>query len=176
MAKERPTLTKETKEERSERKKAKSEKRSEKNGVHKSSSSKKEKKEKKEKKKSRKDDSSPDEEADHPMQLIANAGEAESNGDESQSPPTNGHVTAALLDTLAVRKPTPEPAPTAKSNGDDAAIAKSKPAPIPVGALVPFANPLADEKVTKKVLKVVKKGILPSLPSFPAPRYPLSTL
>jgi H/ACA ribonucleoprotein complex subunit 2 len=28
----------------------------------------------------------------------------------------------------------------------------------PVGALVPFANPLADEKVTKKVLKTVKKG------------------
>jgi H/ACA ribonucleoprotein complex subunit 2 len=30
----------------------------------------------------------------------------------------------------------------------------------PVGALVPFANPLADDKVTKKVLKSVKKGIL----------------
>lgn len=34
----------------------------------------------------------------------------------------------------------------------------------PVGALVPFANPLADEKVTKKVLKSVKKGMrTPSL-------------
>lgn len=29
----------------------------------------------------------------------------------------------------------------------------------PVGALVPFANPLADEKATKKVLKSVKKGM-----------------
>merc|ERR1712000_672463 len=28
----------------------------------------------------------------------------------------------------------------------------------PIGALVPFANPLADEKVTKKVLKGVKKA------------------
>jgi H/ACA ribonucleoprotein complex subunit 2 len=28
----------------------------------------------------------------------------------------------------------------------------------PVGALVPFANPLADEKVAKKVFKGVKKG------------------
>jgi H/ACA ribonucleoprotein complex subunit 2 len=28
----------------------------------------------------------------------------------------------------------------------------------PVGALVPFAKPLADEKTTKKVLKSVKKG------------------
>jgi H/ACA ribonucleoprotein complex subunit 2 len=29
--------------------------------------------------------------------------------------------------------------------------------PVPIGALVPFANPLADEKQTKKVLKTVKK-------------------
>lgn len=28
----------------------------------------------------------------------------------------------------------------------------------PVGALVPFANPLADDKIAKKVLKSVKKG------------------
>ncbi len=34
----------------------------------------------------------------------------------------------------------------------------------PIGALVPFANPLADEKVAKKVLKSVKKGS--SLPRF----------
>ena len=33
-------------------------------------------------------------------------------------------------------------------------------APTPVGALVPFANPLADEKVAKKVFKSVKKGML----------------
>lgn len=33
----------------------------------------------------------------------------------------------------------------------------------PVGALVPFANPLADEKVGKKVLKGVKKCTLSSL-------------
>ena len=29
----------------------------------------------------------------------------------------------------------------------------------PIGALVPFANPLADEKVAKKVFKGVKKGL-----------------
>lgn len=34
---------------------------------------------------------------------------------------------------------------------------KVKTAPL-LGALVPFANPLADEKVQKKVLKSVKKG------------------
>lgn len=37
-----------------------------------------------------------------------------------------------------------------ESNGEVAAK--------PVGALVPFANPLADEKIAKKVLKSVKKG------------------
>jgi len=31
--------------------------------------------------------------------------------------------------------------------------------PTPLGALVPFANPLADEKQTKKLLKSVKKGM-----------------
>ena len=30
----------------------------------------------------------------------------------------------------------------------------------PVGSLVPFANPLVDDKVAKKVLKSVKKGVL----------------
>lgn len=33
-----------------------------------------------------------------------------------------------------------------------------EPAVKPLGALVPFANPLADDKVAKKVLKSVKKG------------------
>ena len=32
--------------------------------------------------------------------------------------------------------------------------------PRPIGALVPFANPLAEEKVAKKVFKNVKKGML----------------
>ena len=31
----------------------------------------------------------------------------------------------------------------------------------PVGALVPFANPLADEKVARKVFKGVKRGVYP---------------
>lgn len=48
---------------------------------------------------------------------------------------------------------------------------KIKAAPL-LGALVPFANPLADEKVQKKVLKCVKKGqFLPTLshPPFSSP-------
>lgn len=36
----------------------------------------------------------------------------------------------------------------------------------PVGSLVPFANPLVDDKVAKKVLKSVKKGALVELFHF----------
>ena len=41
-------------------------------------------------------------------------------------------------------------------NGEIEAVVKTAPL---LGALVPFANPLADEKVGKKVLKSVKKGM-----------------
>lgn len=40
---------------------------------------------------------------------------------------------------------------------------------VPKEALVPFANPLADDKQTKKVLKGVKKGL--SCSSFPFPSF-----
>jgi hypothetical protein len=40
----------------------------------------------------------------------------------------------------------------------------------PVGALVPFANPLADDKVAKKVFKTVKKGMRPVHPLSHSPR------
>lgn len=43
--------------------------------------------------------------------------------------------------------------------GDDSSDAT------PIGALVPFANPLCDDKATKKVLKTVKKGEFPFLHS-----------
>ena len=56
-------------------------------------------------------------------------------------------------------------------NGEMEIDIKAKPAPL-VGALVPFANPLADEKVGKKVLKSVKKGeILLSYPHCPTLYY-----
>lgn len=40
----------------------------------------------------------------------------------------------------------------------DADVVADESAAVPAGALVPFANPLCDEKATKKVLKTVKKG------------------
>lgn len=43
-------------------------------------------------------------------------------------------------------------------------------AEVPVGALVPFANPLCDDKAGKKVLKTVKKGMQKISPIFALPR------
>lgn len=47
-------------------------------------------------------------------------------------------------------------------------------AAVPLAALVPFANPLADDKVGKKVLKSVKKGM--SFPPLPYHVTPNSSL
>lgn len=47
---------------------------------------------------------------------------------------------------------------------DGATNGETTSAEIPLSALVPFANPLCDDKTTKKVLKTVKKGKpMPSL-------------
>jgi H/ACA ribonucleoprotein complex subunit 2 len=47
------------------------------------------------------------------------------------------------------------PAPVVDADGD---VIVDVEGAAPLGALVPFANPLCDEKATKKVLKTVKKG------------------
>lgn len=72
---------------------------------------------------------------------------------KEKKPAENGDVVTKLLNTLEEEKPETF---AIKENGD--VEVKVKVAP-PVGALVPFANPLADEKVGKKVLKSVKKGV-----------------
>jgi H/ACA ribonucleoprotein complex subunit 2 len=61
---------------------------------------------------------------------------------------TGNGVTAALMETLVTQSQTPE---LPKTNGRIAPL---------VGPMVPFANPLADEKVCKKLFKTVKKGKL----------------
>jgi len=51
---------------------------------------------------------------------------------------------------------------TGFTNGDrdeDAAVAEIPKVKVPLEALVPFANPLADEKQTKKLLRTVQKGM-----------------
>lgn len=45
-----------------------------------------------------------------------------------------------------------------EEQADVSMVIDSKGAVRPIGALVPFANPLADEKVAKKVFRGVKKG------------------
>lgn len=66
-------------------------------------------------------------------------------------------VATTLLSTLD--NLSPGTVAVKEKNGNTEVKAKSTPL---LGALVPFANPLADEKVQKKVLKGVKKGTQPS--------------
>lgn len=69
-------------------------------------------------------------------------------------------VTTKLLNALEEKKPS-----SIIKEENESAPVKVKTAPL-LGALVPFAHPLADEKVQKKVLKSVKKG------PFQLPLYP----
>jgi H/ACA ribonucleoprotein complex subunit 2 len=68
----------------------------------------------------------------------------------------NGDNVAAAFEevTKAADKPIVETKALVVTESSEEVVLK------PVGALVPFANPLADEKVTKKVLKSVKKGAI----------------
>ena len=68
-------------------------------------------------------------------------------------------ITTQLLNTLEETKPGTV---AIKEDTGDLEI-KVKSAPL-LGALVPFANPLADEKAGKKVLRSVKKGVLLPFP------------
>ena len=72
--------------------------------------------------------------------------------DKKAAAAENAEITTKLLNTLENEKPG---SIAIKEEGE--IEVKIKSAPI-LGALVPFANPLADEKVGKKVLKSVKKG------------------
>ena len=85
-------------------------------------------------------------------------------------------VTNTLLDTLNEEDKKPssssiiasaiakEKEKDTQENGISSVKVKIKPMPPLLGALVPFAHPLADEKVQKKVFKIVKKGLSCSNP------------
>ncbi|KAL9004034.1 MAG: hypothetical protein Q9188_003122, partial [Gyalolechia gomerana] len=140
MAKEKPST--ESEEKRLKREK-KEKKRSETEGVHKSSSKKKDKPEKKDKKD--KKDRKP------------------KTGDEPPTDTSEAHATAAedvqmtteLLNSLEKEKPG---SVVVKEDGGVEVKVKNVEKPLLIGALVPFAHPLADEKVGKKVLKGVRRG------------------
>ena len=71
----------------------------------------------------------------------------------------------ALNEIQTTARPKEAAGAAAQSDDDEegevlAETSSKQQAPVrPVGALVPFANPLADEKVAKKVFKSVKKGM-----------------
>lgn len=73
-------------------------------------------------------------------------------------------VTTKLLNTLEETKP--GSVAVKEENGDVKVKVKTE---MLLGALVPFANPLADEKTGKKVLKSVKKGTPPLAQTSEAP-------
>lgn len=63
----------------------------------------------------------------------------------------------------AVMDEAPVVVPVKEEDGDSKDVVKVQ---IPLAALVPFANPLADEKQQKKVYKGVKKGMCMSCLTF----------
>lgn len=120
------------KEERKRERHAKKEKRSEKDGVHKS---------KKDKKGKHREAPVEDEEDVKPIMLAEEVTEVN----------VDANITEALLHKLESQDP---------ERDVKVAIAEDVSSePVLLAALVPFANPLADEKTQKKVLKSIKKGL-----------------
>ncbi|KAL9056800.1 MAG: hypothetical protein Q9206_002595, partial [Seirophora lacunosa] len=151
MAKEKPAADAEEKRLKKEKKEQK--KRSETDGVRKPSSTKKEKSDKKAKK--HKDPSS----KTKTDKGETRNGEANGGGeikkeeeDAAAADADDMMMTTQLLNTLEAEKP--GSVVVKEQDGDVDVKVKT----VLRGALVPFANPLADEKVGKKVLKGVKRA------------------
>ncbi|KAI6245183.1 H/ACA ribonucleoprotein complex subunit NHP2 [Erysiphe necator] len=66
---------------------------------------------------------------------------------------TEDNITAVIAEVEKAAPP-----PTVLKDEKILPIEKDLFIPRPIGSLVPFANPLADERITKKVLKSVKKA------------------
>ena len=156
MSKEKPSTESEAlRKQEKKAKKEKKEKRSETDGVKKSKKDKKDSSSKKERKEKKKDDYEPaigDEvsttTATAPKYKPVTVEEEDGNGDVEMT------TTAPLLNAL--EEQTHGPGLVKDEKGDSDIKPKEKPL---LGALVPFAVPLADDKVGKKVLKGVKKGL-----------------
>ena len=161
MAKEKPSAAgaADSSEPHFKKDKKEKKKRSETDGIHKSSSSSK-KKEKSEKSKEKKDEKKKKHRSKEPAEV------------EEEQPPTttdaiapilgqeaeDAQMTTRLLNSLEEEKPG---SVAVKEDGGEVVVKVKNVGdkPFLVGALVPFANPLADEKVGRKVLKGVKRGV-----------------
>ncbi|KAL8942910.1 MAG: hypothetical protein Q9216_001385 [Gyalolechia sp. 2 TL-2023] len=156
MAKEKPSAESEEKRLKKEKKEKK---RSETEGVHKSSSKKKDKSEKrdkkdhKDKKKDKKDRISSNTEVDEAAPPPANVSAEHS---VTAAAAEDVQMTTELLNSLEKENPG---SVMVKGDGGDVEVkVKRVEKPLLIGALVPFAHPLADEKVGRKVLKGVKRA------------------
>lgn len=164
MAKEKPAADAEEKRLKKEKKEQK--KRSETDGVRKPSSASSTKKEKSDKKAKKHKDPSSKTKTDKGE---TRNGEANGGGgikkEEEQTAAAAADaddmmMTTQLLNTLEAEKP--GSVVVKEQDGDVDVKVKT----VLRGALVPFANPLADEKVGRKVLKGVKRGIYHLPPPF----------
>lgn len=163
MAKEKPTTTSAptAEEKRLKKEKKEAKKRSETDGVHKSSTTASTSAAKKDKSDSKKKDKS------NKVNGVNGVSSAPAKVQEEVS--LNGNddgdvtMTGQLLDTLngSTKKETAVAVVGQKEEGEDEedGEVEVKTKIVLRGALVPFANPLADEKVGRKVLKGVKRGM-----------------
>lgn len=79
---------------------------------------------------------------------------------EKKSKLNGENITAAIEEVTKIKAAKAESEEPEESTDVVLADASDELAVKPIGALVPFAAPLADDKVAKKVLKSVKKGLL----------------
>ncbi|KAL8649496.1 MAG: hypothetical protein Q9210_004365, partial [Variospora velana] len=173
MAKEKPAAADGAEEKRLKKEKKDQKKRSETDGVHKSSSTASAKKEKSSSDKKTKKDKDPSktkkkENKEETSRNALNGGGEEEEEEEEEMEDVAGSesrdqvvaadakdvtITTQLLNTLEAEKPG-SVVVKEKDDGDVDVKVKT----VLRGALVPFANPLADEKVGRKVLKGVKRA------------------
>lgn len=166
MAKERPAA--ESEEKRLKKEKKKERKRSESEGVHKSSSSSKSKdkseKESKKHKKDRRDKKlSPKDIEDDEQPLPPTSTSEEAAARKTANAVEDVQMTTELLNSLKKEKPGSVAVVKGDEDGSGDVLevkVKNAEKSLLIGALVPFAHPLADEKVGRKVLKGVKRGEL----------------
>lgn len=110
--------------------------------------------EKKEKKKDKK-------EKKEKKEKLGEDGVKKSKSEKKEKKKKSKDVTDAIMEQLDTAKEAvlaPFTNGATEDEGEDAMDVDVVKTAVPVGALVPFANPLADEKQTKKLLKSVKKA------------------
>ncbi|KAL8708657.1 MAG: hypothetical protein Q9220_006482 [cf. Caloplaca sp. 1 TL-2023] len=152
MAKEKPSTDVATSSKDLIKKEKKEKKRSETDGVKKPKKEKKEKKPKSEKKRAKFEEEDEAEQEDD--DVVVDDKKSKSKSKKAAEEAKDVEMTTALVKSLEDTKP--GSVLVKEGDGEMSVVVKERPL---LGALVPFAVPLADEKVGKKVLKGVRKGM-----------------